>query len=97
MFIISKKVTGDGAVHTFASQIGVTAAKWVQASIGASNSAAVLVGGPEVTSTVGFPLNAPYGGQPLPPISEMSNLYYLDRCYYYAAVGDIFWVLVGVD
>lgn len=97
----SVKVTGDGAVHTFASALGVTKSKWVQASLATTNVSPVFVGGAEVSTTpgvTGFPLTSAYiPGQFFPAISEISNFYQLDLSYYWAAAGDTFYLLAGLD
>jgi hypothetical protein len=95
MLIKSYKVTGDGSVHTFASIVGADNAQCKWASI-ASSSASLLVGGSEVTSSVGFPVGIGFN-QFLPAISEVSNFYHLALMKYYAANAEVFYLLLGMD
>ncbi len=71
------------------------AAKFVQAVTAAANSANVLIGGNEVTSSVGFPLPPNFAGQMLPPISEISEFYDLSLINAYLASGDVLYLLYG--
>lgn len=107
MIAKSFKITGDGARHTFSSAIaaifGVTEpttgfqCKWLQGITPPTNSASVLIGGNEVSSTVGFPIPVGWAGQMLPPISEESSRYNLNQEWYYAATGDVLYCLMGID
>ena len=80
MRIVSFQITGTGAVQTFqaaiqpgrVNAIQPLSCKWLQAT--AATGASMLIGGPEVTSTVGFtryPLPTGVTSQFLPPISEI--------------------------
>lgn len=101
------KITGDGAVHSFSSALtaflatnepgGGFSAKWFQVYPDPANSAVqALVGGPEVTTTVGFPI--PAGGvQFFPDISEMAERYRLAQQFYFLGAGDVMHCLYGVD
>lgn len=48
-------------------------------------------------ATQGFPLTSPNSGIALEAVAEISNFYHLDRCWYFAASGDVFWFLYGAD
>lgn len=103
----SANYVGTGAAVTVASIFGVSApsatnpgamfAKWLQITTPSGNAAVVRVGGPEVSSTVGYRIPTGWAGQFLPPISEISSFYHLERVYIYVAVGDQVDFLVGVD
>lgn len=93
-------ITGDGAVHTFASALGLSRieVKWLQGTTQASgNASSILIGGNEVSSTVGFPLPPGYAGMFFPQISETSTRYDLTQQYYWAAAGDKLNCLYAVD
>ena len=97
----SFSIVGDGAVHTFASVLGLARieVKWLQGTTPASgNASSILIGGSEVTSTVGFPLPPGYAGMFFPQdTTESSTRYDLTQQYYWAAVGDKLNCLYAVD
>jgi hypothetical protein len=96
----SLTITGDGAVHSFAAALGLSRieVKWMQGTTPLTGNASnVLIGGNEVTSTVGFPLPPAYAGMFFPPIAETSTRYDLTQQYYWAAAGDKLNVLYAVD
>lgn len=70
-------------------------AKWVQQLAASGNGAGVvLIGGPEVSATVGFPLVAGQF-QFCPPISELSEFYDLSKMFAYVPSGSILEVYYG--
>ncbi len=99
MQIKSLNIVGDGVRHSFATAFAAQTiqCKWMQVAAPAANAAAIMIGGNDVSALIGFPLPAPYAGMMLPPIAEISNFYHLDRCFYFAAAGDTFNVLIGID
>ena len=91
----SGKISGASSVVALSTGItGVTRAKWVGVQTGA-NSNVILIGGPEVTASVGFPIPANYAGQFFPPISELSELYDLTKIMVYVKSGDTLNFMVG--
>ena len=99
----SIKITGASAVVALSSgaptPTGFTAgvplrAKWVQILAPSSNGNNVLIGGAEVTSSVGFAL-VPGQFQFCPPVSELGELYDLSKMMAYVHSGDVLEVLYG--
>lgn len=102
MILHSLKLTGSATVVTLASLVpgyvpgnAGPGGKWVQVSTPPTNSASVLIGGAEVSSTVGFPIPVGWAGQLLPPIAEEMEYYDLTKTYVYAANDDVLNVLYG--
>jgi len=104
MIARSLKITGAGAVVALSSGSpalsGFTAghqlrAKWVQITTPPTNSAQILVGGAEVTSTVGYPIPVGWSGQFLPMVSDDAEWYDLSEHNVYAANGDVVHILYG--
>lgn len=100
----SFKIIGDGTRHSFAEAIspalpagGLCQAKWVLAVSGSGNASDALVGGPEVSSLVGFPIPKGLASVFLPAISEPSSRYDLKQEFYFLAVGDVLNGMYGVD
>lgn len=96
-------ITGASAVVALSSGApqpsGYTAGnslrgKWVQILAPTGNGANVLIGGPEVTASVGFPL-VPGQFQFLPPISELNEFYDLSKIKAYVPSGNTLEVLYG--
>lgn len=92
MILHSLTLTGTGAVVPLSAT--KLLAKFVQVVTGA-NSANVLIGGNEVTSSVGFTIPANFAGQMLPPIAELSEYYDLSAINAYIASGDVLYLLYG--
>jgi len=57
----------------------------------------VLIGGAEVSSTVGTPIPIGWSGQILPPIAELTDSYNLSQVNAYGANGDVLYILYGVS
>ena len=89
----SLTIVGDGQVHPLAGT--GPRAKWVQVEVPSSNVSNALIGGTEVTSSVGFPLPPGWFGQMLPPVAELTEFYTLNQLYYWLAVGDVMYILYG--
>ena len=79
------------------------AAKWVLATTGGDNQAAINFGNSTVTAPavspvaagVGYPLNPGFSGVFLPPIAELYSFYPLDEMYIAGVIGDILYLLIG--
>ena len=86
-------------ISTTGSAIPVSAtefaAKWVQFVAPSGNSGNVLIGGAEVTSSVGFPMVAG-SSQFLPPIAEGAVQYNLSQLMCYLPSGQTLQVLYAV-
>lgn len=95
----SVNILGTGAVLNLAAAFGATSmsSKWVQVTTGKTNTSNVRMGGGEVTSIIGYQVAPNFAGMFLPPISEVANLYALERVNVYVAAGDTLDVLIGVD
>ena len=55
----------------------------------------MLIGGAEVTSTVGYPIPVGWAGQFLPPTVDLYSFYDLESINIYIALNDIVYVLKG--
>jgi hypothetical protein len=104
MFTHSLKITGASAVVSLASGspalAGQTAttpisAKWVQVTTPPANTGNVLVGGSEVSSSVGLPIPPGWAGDFLPPLAEFAAFYDLSQINAYVASGDVLTVIYG--
>lgn len=97
-------ITGTGAVVQLSTIITTAkTVKWIQflapgtATPLTVNAACALVGGSEVSSTVGFPLPPGWGGMLYPPVStdDFSAYYDVSQIYIYLANGDHLYGLYG--
>ena len=72
-------------------------AKWVQVVTPSGNTNNVLVGGPEVSSTVGFPIPKGWAGQMLPDLAGYPSPepYDLAKINCYVSTGDTLHILYG--
>lgn len=104
MILHSLKITGAGAVVPLSSGSPAIAGyvspkplqcKHLQLTTPPTNSASVLVGGSEVTSSVGYPITVGWAGQFLPPVAEVTDWYELSNIFVYVANGDVLYVLYG--
>ena len=94
--IVQNALTLTGVAATETVTADTQKGKWVQLLADAGNSAAVNIGGPATSATVGFPLAA---GASIffPQISDAMEFYQLAKIYYYAANGDKLHVLWAVE
>ena len=95
----AQDIVGDGAAHTLASLLGITACRWFQVngvSI-ASTAIPARVGDSSISLDVASPLTlgrgfpaGPGGGQFAPPVALGNEVYDLTKWYVRAAVGDTY-------
>lgn len=104
MVLVSAKITGTGAAVALSTALpqpsGYTAgkrlrAKYLQILAPSGNASSVLVGGTEVSSTVGFPLVAG-ASQFLAPVSQGNEFIDLNLVKVYIANADIVNILYYV-
>ncbi len=86
---------GDGTTHPISATTLLV--KWVQIVTASGNAFSVLIGGPEVTSSIGFPIPTGWAGQLLPDLAGYPSPepYDLSKINYNAGVGDKFYILYG--
>ncbi len=95
---VSGQIIGTGAVvrlsTAFPTQPLVPKGKWINYQAKSDNSNPALIGGAEVTSTVGFPI---YPGATNfdPPVSELTDFYDLTTIFVFVAAGDVLYVRFG--
>ena len=94
MIIKSLQISGTSGVVSLASSSAK--AKWIQFTAPSTNSDPVLIGGAEVTNSVGFPLD-PGAGQFLPPANDIYEFYPFNKTYVYVESGDVLNILYAVD
>jgi hypothetical protein len=94
--MIIKSLTLTGAATQATITADTSKAKWVQLLADSGNSAAINIGGPEVSATAGFPLAAG-ASQFLPSVSDLFEFYQFNKSYYYAANGDKLHVLYAIE
>lgn len=89
-------VTGDAAIHTLASVLGVTKCKWFQVTAVSIASTAARVGNVSIAlGTQGIPV-ASGGGVFAPPIALAMDFYDLTKWYYIAASSDVVSISCGM-
>ena len=89
MIITSLAIVGTGAAVPLATTSVLR--NWVQFQAPSTNVANVLIGGPEVTPVIGYPL--PKGSGQMLPVVVGIGLYDLSSIRVYVAVGDTLQVL----
>jgi hypothetical protein len=89
----SLKLTGTAAVVPLSAT--PLNAKWIQYLADTANVATILIGGTEVSSTVGFPL-VPGAAQFYPTVAEWPNYYDLSLQNVYLPSGAVLHILYGV-
>lgn len=104
MILHSGSITGAGAVVRLSTLIpqlsgqvagGQLWGKFVQLATPPTNSGDVLIGGSEVSSTVGFHIPKGWAGQMLPTVADPSDFYDLSNIFVYIANNDVLYVLYG--
>lgn len=92
MILHSLSITGAGAAVPLSSI--VLTAKLVKIQIPSGNSADVLIGGAEVSSSVGYPI-VKGTSLTLEPIAELQEFYDLSQIKVYVANNDLVKVIYG--
>lgn len=94
MIVKSLTISGTSSALPLASD--TSKAKWIQLSAPAANSNNILIGGAEVTGSVGFPI-VPGAAMFLPSISDLFELYQFAKIFRYVHTGDVLNVLYGLE
>lgn len=87
-------ITGDGATHAL-DVPSVVRAKWVQVLADSGNSGVVRIGGPDVTDSVGLPLEKGKSIFYPQDHADQTSFYPLSSLHYNAANGDVLYVQYG--